>query len=716
LISGKLWGRNNNRNLNTQIITTTATIGIRGTEYMIEASENASTVSIQEGEVVAENERGQTIVRSGEQVVTRAGQAPQRSTLVQSAAAVQWTIQVPELIDLQVLLKKGIKDRSIVKKIEQAYRQSNYATALDLLAQEQRRQPDSSAIQLVRAWIHIKAGNSVGVFPRLKTLSTQYPGDASLQEMMAFSAFLNTQYADARNIIQQLQQRNQLTDTGWVVSAYLHQAAYDLVAAEQAYLKALEINPTSQPAQLQLATLYFASEQNQRALAMVSQLAASNPNFVSASNLKGFILLANNETANALAEWEQSEKAGVADAETYFGLSLAYMRKGLIEQAMQSIASAVLLDPQRSMYLSYWGKMLHQIGRNDKALTVLDSAIRLDQQDPTPRLYKAIILRDLNRPGEAIRHLQVAQELNNNRGVYRSRSLLDKDLAVQNVDLSRLFTQLGLAEWAHKKAINSIKSDFTNVSAHILNAGAYAGVGDRAYALANEALLARLMQPANINAFSSFNSYTSLYETPDNEFNLELSAGNHQQRSASLIAAGAVPEKSLAWSVAAVHDGSDGWRNTNGESFDNLSFIGKWQLNEKANLLISASVTDSEFMYDFNLPRYEIDSTDDNKPPFNIGTKELELGLHYRLSNDHDLMFYISGNDFNGGQNGLEIDPFNIGASILTLETVYKDSYERPSTRFQFQGIKKLKQHQLIYGLLFYNGMNNAHINEDATI
>ncbi|MBC8211907.1 MAG: FecR domain-containing protein [Gammaproteobacteria bacterium] len=278
LISGKLWGRNNNRNLNTQIITTTATIGIRGTEYMIEASENASTVSIQEGEVVAENERGQTIVRSGEQVVTRAGQAPQRSTLVQSAAAVQWTIQVPELIDLQVLLKKGIKDRSIVKKIEQAYRQSNYATALDLLAQEQRRQPDSSAIQLVRAWIHIKAGNSVGVFPRLKTLSTQYPGDASLQEMMAFSAFLNTQYADARNIIQQLQQRNQLTDTGWVVSAYLHQAAYDLVAAEQAYLKALEINPTSQPAQLQLATLYFASEQNQRALAMVSQLAASNPN------------------------------------------------------------------------------------------------------------------------------------------------------------------------------------------------------------------------------------------------------------------------------------------------------------------------------------------------------------------------------------------------------------------------------------------------------
>ncbi|MBL7000782.1 MAG: iron dicitrate transport regulator FecR, partial [Gammaproteobacteria bacterium] len=203
----------------------------------------------------------------------------------------------------------------------------------------------------------------------------------------------------------------------------------------------------------------------------------------------------------------------MADAETYFGLSLAYMRKGLIEQAMQSIASAVLLDPQRSMYLSYWGKMLHQIGRNDKALTVLDSAIRLDQQDPTPRLYKAIILRDLNRPGEAIRHLQVAQELNNNRGVYRSRSLLDKDLAVQNVDLSRLFTQLGLAEWAHKKAINSIKSDFTNVSAHILNAGAYAGVGDRAYALANEALLARLMQPANINAFSSFNSYTSLYET-----------------------------------------------------------------------------------------------------------------------------------------------------------------------------------------------------------
>ena len=90
LISGKLWGRNNNRSLDAQIITTTATIGIRGTEYMIEASENASTVSIQEGVVVAENERGQAIIRSGEQVVTRAGQAPQRSSLVQSSASVQW--------------------------------------------------------------------------------------------------------------------------------------------------------------------------------------------------------------------------------------------------------------------------------------------------------------------------------------------------------------------------------------------------------------------------------------------------------------------------------------------------------------------------------------------------------------------------------------------------------------------------------------------------
>ena len=76
--------------------------------------------------------------------------------------------------------------------------------------------------------------------------------------------------------------------------------------------------------------------------------------------------------------------------------------------------------------------MLYEIERFDKALDMLDRAAELDPRDPTPFFLKAIIFRDLNRPGEAIRTLNHAVKLNDNRAVYRSRYLLDRDLAVKN--------------------------------------------------------------------------------------------------------------------------------------------------------------------------------------------------------------------------------------------------------------------------------------------
>lgn len=107
----------------------------------------------------------------------------------------------------------------------------------------------------------------------------------------------------------------------------------------------------------------------------------------------------------------------------------------------------MLLEPRRALFLSYWGKMLHQIERFEKALEVLAFAAKLDPRDPTPAFYSAVILRDLNRPTEAIAAINRAVALNDNRAVYRSRFLLDRDLASKNIDLSLLYNQLGLSAW-----------------------------------------------------------------------------------------------------------------------------------------------------------------------------------------------------------------------------------------------------------------------------
>ncbi len=71
--------------------------------------------------------------------------------------------------------------------------------------------------------------------------------------------------------------------------------------------------------------------------------------------------------------------------------------------ALEEFLAASLVEPMASLPLSYLGKALHQVGRSREALLSLDRAAELDPMDPTPYLYRALILRDLHRPSEAFK-------------------------------------------------------------------------------------------------------------------------------------------------------------------------------------------------------------------------------------------------------------------------------------------------------------------------
>jgi tetratricopeptide (TPR) repeat protein len=708
LLKGKLWSRNNNRGANARVVTATATIGIRGTEYVVEADESGSRVSIQEGAVEAKNELGELIIHSGEQALIAKGSVPAKSRIVAIGQSVQWTIMVPDLVDVPHHLKRGFSDKKAGAGFFDAYEAGQYSQAMESIKAALSKAPGNDDLKLLQHWIEIKAGDPVAGNRELLGSASANPLNIGLQELAALSTFLVGDIDKARKLLERLRKDQLISDSGWVVQGYIHQASYHLDAAARAYQQALSMNPENNIARIQLATIHFGSERPEQARALVAQALRQDPANASALTLKGFLQLADNENDGAIQAWQQALASGAQNADAYFGLSLANMRLGHVEDAMQHIATAVLLDPQRAMYLSYWGKMLHQIGRQDKALTVLDSAIRLDPNDPTPRLYKAIILRDLNRPGEAIVNIQDATRLNDNRGVYRSRSLLDKDLAVQNVDLSRLYTQLGLSDWAHKKAMESIKADYANATAHIINAGAYRAMGDRTYAQASEALLARIMQPANINAFSSFNSYTSLYESPDTEFNLSLEAGNHKQQSANLIIAGGSPENQIAWIVSALKDETDGWRDTNGESVDSLDLIGKWQPSQKNNFLFTLSSSSAEVL-DPVFPRFEIDSTSRHHRQ-QLDSVQIEFGLHHTYSARSDLMLYLSHIDRDG--SNFEDNTVDFGGGLIGV-SIDDFRFEKPLTSFQVQGTRSYDRHQVFYGALLVEG--NTGLNGQDT-
>jgi len=107
--------------------------------------------------------------------------------------------------------------------------------------------------------------------------------------------------------------------------------------------------------------------------------------------------------------------------------------------------------------------------------------------------------------------LQRSIALNDNRAVYRSRLLLDEDLATRSTSLGRIYTDLGFEQVGLVEATKSLGLDPAEDSAHRLLSDTYVGLPRHDLARGSELLQAQLLQPINSNpvrpsrAASAFN-------------------------------------------------------------------------------------------------------------------------------------------------------------------------------------------------------------------
>ena len=69
----------------------------------------------------------------------------------------------------------------------------------------------------------------------------------------------------------------------------------------------------------------------------------------------------------------------------------------------------------------------------------LNYALKLDPNDPTPWLYRALLEQQENRINRAVADLEASQERNDNRSLFRSRLLLDEDRAVRSANLAAIY-------------------------------------------------------------------------------------------------------------------------------------------------------------------------------------------------------------------------------------------------------------------------------------
>jgi tetratricopeptide (TPR) repeat protein len=305
--------------------------------------------------------------------------------------------------------------------------------------------------------------------------------------------------------------------------SYYLQSTYDLEGALAAAQKATERSPQFGFAWARVAELQFSFGRNRAAQAALKRALELSPRNAQAHALSGFILLGQNKASQASATFERALEIDTRLANAWLGRGLAKFQQGRRDEGRADIQTATAMEPNRWLLRSYLGKAYTA---NPKLIEEAFDEFRLgremDPRDPTPWLYSALLNHQEHRIGEAITDLEQSMALNDNRQVYRSRLLLDQDLAVRSAGLAPIYQRAGMEDVSLREASRAVSYDYANYSAHLFLANSYDAFRDPTrfnlrYETVwfNELLLANFLAPVGAGALSqniSQQEYFRLFE------------------------------------------------------------------------------------------------------------------------------------------------------------------------------------------------------------
>ena len=467
LLRGEIWVRSSGEPLEIQTIPATATI--RGTEFTLAVNpDDTARLAVLQGLVEFANPQGNVLVAANEQADVRRGEAPRKTVLLNPLDAVQWSLYYPA----PPATPGGAVEPSSSKEWTQTARQRLLAGQVDAA-----RQAIERALALD-------------------------PHNADAYSLRSTLELTQNRRAEARADAQRAIAANPSAPAAWISLSWVQQAEFDLDGALASARQAVALDPKNPQALIQESSLLLGMGRLQEAVSVAKQARQVAPDDAMVNTVWGFLQLAQNRVNRASAAFEKAIAQDSTLGLPHLGLGLVQFRRNQTDAAIMEMRKATLLEPLVSLYNSYLGKAFYEVKQDPSAQKYLDIAKQLDPRDPTPWLYDAIRLQSINRPMEAVASLQKSIELNDQRGVYRSRLLLDEDQATRAATLGRIYNEVGFTQLGLQQGRQSVSRDPANYSAHRLLADSYAALPGIEAARASELLQAQLLQPINITPVS----------------------------------------------------------------------------------------------------------------------------------------------------------------------------------------------------------------------
>ncbi len=568
---------------------------VEGTEFLVDVSGDRARVVVYEGRVLAANDRGEVSLKAGEAAEAQAGKAPAGVVLVEPRTAVQWAVYYPPIL----FAHSGESWPPVLREAAEAAVRGDASGAFAALERVPVSEQDGD-FHALKASLLLSAGRRDAARGEIEAALARDPSSARAYALRAIIAIVEDRPAEALAAGERALELAPGSAAAAIALSYAQQANLQLEAARDTLSRAVEADPVNALAQARLAELWLELGHVDRAREAIDKAVGLAPNIERVQTIRGFVALARFRPHEAEEAFRKAISLDSASPLARFGLGLASIRKGDVARGRNDIEVAAGLDPNRSLLRSYLGKAYFAERREPLAGEQYAIAKELDPRDPTPWFYDAILKQSENRPVEALRDLERSIELNDNRAVYRSRLLLDRDRASRQASVGRIYDDLGFEQLGINEASRSLTLDPGNASAHRFLADVYGPESRTEVARSSQLLQAQLLQDVTINPVapslaetrlsipsgslgrSGFNEFSSVFERNQVQLNLTGLTGNNQTYGNEALVSAVHDNVSL--SAGQFHYQTDGFRANNDLRHDIYNVFGQAALSPTLNV------------------------------------------------------------------------------------------------------------------------------------
>jgi len=681
-----------------------------GTEFLVTVDSRQAQIAVFDGQVAATNAAGRIHIKKGYVGTASQNQPPRLQALtVTPTDAVQWALYYPPIIDHRHYTAAD----PVLASALAAYRLGDVQRALTLL-DGVSIDTQNADVATLKASLLLTVGRVDQASASIEQGLRLHHDPSTLHALQAVIAAAKNQQDAALALARKAEALNPKSSVAKIALSYAYQSLFKIEDALAATRQATQLAPEDALAWARLAELQLSTGHREEALLAAQKAERLNPRLARTKTVLGFADLAQVDTESAKQAFEQALALDSSDPIARLGLGIAKIRKGALEAGTRELETAVNLDPNNAVSRSYLGKAYYELRNKDFAGTELTLAKEMDPKDPTPWFYDAILKQTINRPIEALHDMQQAIGLNDNRGVYRSKLLLDSDSAARSASLGRIYNDLGFQQRGLLEGWNSINDDPSNYSAHRLLADNYAALPRHEIARLSELLKAQLLQPINVtpvqpqtaesnilildglgSTIPSFNEYNPLF-TRD-RFALQTSGfyGSHDTLSDEVVQSGVWDR--FSYSLGQFHYQSDGYRTNNDQQKDIYNVFAQAEVTKDTNIQLELRRMEEDFgdlnqgFYTDNSDKFPVKRRFDNI--INLA----RAGLHHQFAENSDLLFSFIHKHEDFGQNAQV--PF------LTFDS----SYQTEGRQYELQHIYKHKYFDISTGMDYLSNQTGKY-------